>query len=144
MTLRHKNVSKWAQRNLQRGQNADSGTREAIHEQLRLGEQLRRRARGVGADSGSESGDDAADAAGERQDGGAEDDDDDEEAEEEDGVDEATVGARSGGMPCPQHRVRRRPSGEGPRSCGACGARSRPGPRRRTTATVRARSACWA
>ncbi|RCI04193.1 hypothetical protein CU098_012555, partial [Rhizopus stolonifer] len=50
MTLKHKNTSKWAKRALARG-TQDEGTREAIMEQLRRGEELRRR---IGDDDESE------------------------------------------------------------------------------------------
>jgi U3 small nucleolar RNA-associated protein 14 len=42
MSLKHKNTSKWAKRALARG-TQDEGTRDAIMEQLRRGEELRRR-----------------------------------------------------------------------------------------------------
>ncbi|KAL4441441.1 hypothetical protein ABPG77_001945 [Micractinium sp. CCAP 211/92] len=44
LTLKHKNTSRWARRALKRGQTlADAGTRAAVAEQLRLGEELRQR-----------------------------------------------------------------------------------------------------
>ncbi|KAI8988151.1 small-subunit processome [Mycotypha africana] len=52
MTLKHKNTSKWAKRALARGVK-DEGTREAIMEQLRRGDELRRRMEGE--NSGDES-----------------------------------------------------------------------------------------
>lgn len=45
MSLKHKNTSKWAKRALARG-TQDEGTRDAIMEQLRRGEELRRRIEG--------------------------------------------------------------------------------------------------
>lgn len=46
LTLKHKNTSRWARRALKRGQTlADAGTRAAVAEQLRLGEELRQRVR---------------------------------------------------------------------------------------------------
>lgn len=64
MTLKHKNTSKWAKRALARGQ-TDEGTREAIMEQLRRGEELRKKIQGVQSDS---------------------DDDDDSEGEDDDKI----------------------------------------------------------
>ncbi|KAI8639865.1 small-subunit processome [Parasitella parasitica] len=49
MTLKHKNTSKWAKRALARG-TQDEGTRDAIMEQLRRGEELRRRIDGDDSD----------------------------------------------------------------------------------------------
>lgn len=44
LTLKHKNTSRWARRALRRGQTLiDEGTRQAVAEQLRLGEELRQR-----------------------------------------------------------------------------------------------------
>ncbi|KAI8379757.1 Utp14 protein-domain-containing protein [Radiomyces spectabilis] len=57
MTLKHKNTSKWAKRALARGQQ-DEGTREAIMEQLRRGEELRRKVQGLGSDDDSDAGSD--------------------------------------------------------------------------------------
>jgi hypothetical protein len=46
LTLKHKNTSRWARRALKRGQvSMDDGTRAAVAEQLRLGEELRQRVR---------------------------------------------------------------------------------------------------
>jgi hypothetical protein len=58
LTLKHRNSSKWARRALKRGQAAmDPSTREAIAEQLALGQQLRRRVEGRrGNDSGDDDG----------------------------------------------------------------------------------------
>ncbi|KAI8327677.1 small-subunit processome [Choanephora cucurbitarum] len=58
MTLKHKNTSKWARRALARG-TQDEGTREAIMEQLRRGEELRRRI--DDGESGSDSSDEDQD-----------------------------------------------------------------------------------
>ena len=42
--MKHKNTSKWARRALKRGINVmDDGTRDAIAEQLRLGQELRQK-----------------------------------------------------------------------------------------------------
>lgn len=60
MTLRHKNTSKWVRRQLARGETKrNPGVREAVEEQLRIGEELRRKmagsdALGGGAESGSD------------------------------------------------------------------------------------------
>ncbi|KAI7860159.1 small-subunit processome [Circinella umbellata] len=52
MSLKHKNTSQWAKRALARGQQ-DEGTREAILDQLKRGEELRKKVQGI--DSGSDS-----------------------------------------------------------------------------------------
>ncbi|KAF7724213.1 hypothetical protein EC973_001232 [Apophysomyces ossiformis] len=52
MSLKHKNTSNWAKRALARGQH-DEGTREAIMEQLRRGEELRRKVHGMDSDDDS-------------------------------------------------------------------------------------------
>ncbi|KAI9323566.1 small-subunit processome [Dichotomocladium elegans] len=49
MSLKHKNTSKWAKRALARGQ-MDEGTREAIVDQLRRGEELRKKVQGINSD----------------------------------------------------------------------------------------------
>ncbi|ORE03944.1 Utp14-domain-containing protein [Rhizopus microsporus var. microsporus] len=59
MTLKHKNTSKWAKRALARGVQ-DEGTREAIMEQLRRGEELRRKIEGSESEDDSDDHDDAA------------------------------------------------------------------------------------
>ena len=52
LTLKHRNSSKWARRALKRGQAAmDPTTRDAINEQLALGQQLRRRIEGKRGDN---------------------------------------------------------------------------------------------
>ena len=44
LTLKHRNSSKWARRALKRGMDVmDEGTKAAVAEQLRLGEELRRK-----------------------------------------------------------------------------------------------------
>ncbi|KAI7902717.1 small-subunit processome [Cokeromyces recurvatus] len=53
MTLKHKNTSKWARRALARG-TKDEGTREAIMEQLRRGDELRRKIDGQESDEDSD------------------------------------------------------------------------------------------
>ncbi|KAI9485688.1 MAG: small-subunit processome [Benjaminiella poitrasii] len=57
MTLKHKNTSKWAKRALARGVK-DEGTREAIMEQLRRGDELRRKIEGQESDDDESDGDD--------------------------------------------------------------------------------------
>ena len=48
LTLKHRNSSKWARRALKRGMNVmDEGTKAAVAEQLRLGEELRRKVSSV-------------------------------------------------------------------------------------------------
>ncbi|KAI8582424.1 hypothetical protein K450DRAFT_227120 [Umbelopsis ramanniana AG] len=49
MSLRHKNTGKWAQQQIKRG-NLDAGTRDAINDQIRRGEQLRRKVQGMDSD----------------------------------------------------------------------------------------------
>eukprot|EP00658_Telonema_sp_P-2_P078018 TRINITY_DN7212_c0_g1_i1.p1 TRINITY_DN7212_c0_g1~~TRINITY_DN7212_c0_g1_i1.p1 ORF type:complete len:674 (-),score=239.49 TRINITY_DN7212_c0_g1_i1:93-2114(-) len=46
MTLKHKNTSKWAKHALRRGTKADEGTKSALQEQLRKGQELRRKMEG--------------------------------------------------------------------------------------------------
>jgi U3 small nucleolar RNA-associated protein 14 len=60
MSLRHKNTGKWAQQQLKRG-NLDDGTREAINEQIRRGELLRRKVQGMGSDEEFDGSDDDED-----------------------------------------------------------------------------------
>lgn len=50
MTLKHTNTSKWVKHQLKRGINADNETRGAIAEQLRRGEELRRKMNTVDSD----------------------------------------------------------------------------------------------
>ncbi|KAI9247113.1 small-subunit processome [Helicostylum pulchrum] len=57
MSLKHKNTSKWAKRALARG-TQDEGTRDAIMEQLRRGEELRRRIDGDQSEDSDEAEDD--------------------------------------------------------------------------------------
>ena len=58
LTLKHRNTSRWARRLIKRGQTLmDDGSRMAVAEQLRLGEELRQRVNrmkpsGRGSDSG--------------------------------------------------------------------------------------------
>jgi len=54
MTLKHKNTSKWAKHALRRGTKADAGTKSAIQDQLRKGEELRRKMELGDDDSSSE------------------------------------------------------------------------------------------
>ncbi|KAI9261578.1 small-subunit processome [Phascolomyces articulosus] len=60
MTLKHKNTSQWAKRALARGQQ-DEGTREAILEQLRRGEELKKKVQGIHSDDEDDSGSDGSD-----------------------------------------------------------------------------------
>ncbi|PRW50835.1 U3 small nucleolar RNA-associated 14-like protein A [Chlorella sorokiniana] len=56
LTLKHKNTSRWARRALRRGQTLmDEGTRQAVAEQLRLGEELRQRVNRMKPSRGSDS-----------------------------------------------------------------------------------------
>ncbi|BDA46715.1 probable U3 small nucleolar RNA-associated protein 14 homolog A [Coccomyxa sp. Obi] len=65
LTLKHRNTSKWARRALKRGINVtDEGTQEAIAEQLRLGQELRRKVeRPESESSEDESGSSASEAS---------------------------------------------------------------------------------
>lgn len=59
MTLKHKNSSKWAKRNLMRGLAIqDEGTRAAIAEQLHTHEILTRKMKSLNSDSSSDEEDD--------------------------------------------------------------------------------------
>lgn len=59
MTLKHKNSSKWAKRNLKRGLAIqDEGTRAAIAEQLHTHEILTRKMKSMNSDSSSDDEDD--------------------------------------------------------------------------------------
>ena len=67
-TLRHRNMSKWAKNALKRGQLHKDGTKEAVEESLRIGQELRRKMNHVNNDdsssseeSSSEDGDDESD-----------------------------------------------------------------------------------
>ena len=51
MSLKHRNTSKWAKRVLRRGANVDSDTRKALSEQLRVGDELKRKMLGHYSDS---------------------------------------------------------------------------------------------
>ena len=56
LTLKHRNSSRWARRALRRGVDVmDPGTKAALEEQLRLGEQLRRKV-GMGSQASKHSG----------------------------------------------------------------------------------------
>eukprot|EP00873_Tetraselmis_striata_P003871 jgi/Tetstr1/424135/TSEL_014744.t1 len=56
ISLKHRNTSRWARRALKRGQMVmDEGTKEAIAEQLRLGQELRQKAERMGRPAGSDS-----------------------------------------------------------------------------------------
>ncbi|KAJ0411310.1 hypothetical protein ATCC90586_005719 [Pythium insidiosum] len=65
MTFKHANTSKWVKHQLKRGIQADNETRSAIAEQLRRGEELRRKMQSMNSDDEdgmSDSGDDDEDA----------------------------------------------------------------------------------
>eukprot|EP00741_Cyanophora_paradoxa_P011186 tig00020554_g10806.t1 len=55
MSLKHRSKSKWMRRMLEHGDRDDLDTREAIAEHLKRSQDLRRKAEGVGSDSGSDS-----------------------------------------------------------------------------------------
>lgn len=56
LTLKHKNTSRWARRALRRGQPVmDEGTKAALEEQLRLGQELRQRVNRMKGAKGSDS-----------------------------------------------------------------------------------------
>ncbi len=57
-TLRHRNMSKWAKNALKRGQLHKDGTKEAVEESLRIGQELRRKMNHVNDDDSSSSSDD--------------------------------------------------------------------------------------
>ena len=61
MLLKHKNTSRWAKRAIRKGLAHLPGTKEAIAEQLRIGNELRRKIAGKGAagDGGDGDGDNA-------------------------------------------------------------------------------------
>lgn len=46
MSLKHRNTSKWAKRVLRRGKNVDMDTRRALSEQVRIGDELKRKMQG--------------------------------------------------------------------------------------------------
>jgi len=46
MSLKHRNTSKWAKRVLRRGANVDSDTRKALSEQVRIGDELKKKMHG--------------------------------------------------------------------------------------------------
>ncbi len=64
MTLKHRNTSKWVTRQLHRGGGKEKGTRQAIEQQLRLAEDLKRKVEQLSGSSddaaGASSGDDEA------------------------------------------------------------------------------------
>jgi len=59
-TLRHRNMSKWAKNALKRGQLHKDGTKEAVEESLRIGQELRRKMNHVNDDDSSSSEDDSS------------------------------------------------------------------------------------
>jgi len=65
LTLRHKNTSRWARRALKRGMSVmDEGTKQAINEQLRLAQELKRKAEGRGSGSDSDGSDEETESDG--------------------------------------------------------------------------------
>ncbi|RHY85575.1 hypothetical protein DYB37_002697 [Aphanomyces astaci] len=62
MTLKHTNTSKWVKHQLGRGIGADQGTRSAIADQLRRGDDLRKKMQSVNPDSEDDSDDSDDDA----------------------------------------------------------------------------------
>jgi U3 small nucleolar RNA-associated protein 14 len=46
MSLKHRNTSKWAKRVLRRGANVDADTRKALSEQVRIGDELKKKMKG--------------------------------------------------------------------------------------------------
>ncbi|RLN79028.1 hypothetical protein BBJ28_00007580 [Nothophytophthora sp. Chile5] len=65
LTLKHRNTSKWVKHQLRRGVNADDATRGAIADQLRRGEELRRKMDAVDSDDEMDDAEDDDDAEGE-------------------------------------------------------------------------------
>ena len=61
MLLKHKNTSRWAKRAIKKGLAHLPGTKEAIAEQLRIGQELRKKI-GVGGGGGGEGGVDSEEA----------------------------------------------------------------------------------
>jgi len=57
MSLKHRNTSKWAKRVLRRGANVDKDTRKALSEQVRIGDELKKKMQGHFSDSEDEDGD---------------------------------------------------------------------------------------
>ncbi len=51
MSLKHRNTSKWAKRVLRRGGNVDTETRKALSEQIRIGDELKKKMEGQFGDS---------------------------------------------------------------------------------------------
>ena len=56
MSLKHRNTSKWAKRVLRRGANVDKDTRRALSEQVRIGDELKKKMQGNFSDSEDEDG----------------------------------------------------------------------------------------
>ena len=54
MSLKHRNTSKWAKRVLRRGKNVDIDTRRALSEQVRIGDELKKKMQGNQSDSEDE------------------------------------------------------------------------------------------
>lgn len=57
MSLKHRNTSKWAKRVLRRGANVDKDTRKALSEQVRIGDELKKKMQGQFSDSEDEDAD---------------------------------------------------------------------------------------
>ena len=72
MLLKHKNTSRWAKRAIRKGLAHLPGTKEAIAEQLRIGQELKRKI-GIGGGGGGDEGDESSETE-----ASDEDDDDDE------------------------------------------------------------------
>jgi U3 small nucleolar RNA-associated protein 14 len=68
-SLRHKNMSKWAKNALKHGQIHAPGTKEAIEESLRIGQELKRKRQTMNSDSSSGD-DESSDGEDEDEDGG--------------------------------------------------------------------------
>ena len=56
MSLKHRNTSKWAKRVLRRGANVDKDTRRALSEQVRIGDELKKKMQGNFSDSEDDDG----------------------------------------------------------------------------------------
>eukprot|EP00557_Chaetoceros_sp_GSL56_P006911 CAMPEP_0176499018 /NCGR_PEP_ID=MMETSP0200_2-20121128/12675_1 /TAXON_ID=947934 /ORGANISM="Chaetoceros sp., Strain GSL56" /LENGTH=877 /DNA_ID=CAMNT_0017897353 /DNA_START=51 /DNA_END=2680 /DNA_ORIENTATION=- len=59
MSLKHRNTSKWAKRVLRRGANVDADTRRALSEQVRIGDELKKKMTGQYSDDDDDDDDDS-------------------------------------------------------------------------------------
>jgi Uncharacterized conserved protein len=59
MSLKHRNTSKWAKRVLRRGANVDADTRKALSEQVRIGDELKKKMKGNYSDDDDDDDDDS-------------------------------------------------------------------------------------